>query len=245
MTITNDKIYLSIVIPAWNEEIKIVKDIKNINDYFSQKPFNTELIIVDDGSSDNTQKAAREIAVSPRIKRNVLKQSRHCGKGSAVRNGITNSTGKYVLFMDSGATIPLSYVDKALNILENSEQDFLIGSRHLPESIIHHKLVWYRRVVSFFFRFITKRYLQLPGFISDTQCGFKVFKGGIGRSLFTASLLDGFLFDLEIILLAIKRNIAFTEMAVEWNWDSDSRLSVKKSFPDVYKELRSLKQRFS
>jgi dolichyl-phosphate beta-glucosyltransferase len=241
----NDSIYISIVIPVWNEEKKIVNDIESINNYFSQKSYNCELIIVDDGSDDKTFELAKEVSVDSSLSKNVIQLTAHSGKGCAVRTGVKASHGKFIMFMDSGGTVPLNYIDNALDILNNSDNDFVIGSRHLPGSTVHHKLIWYRRIVSFMFRHLIKSYLHLPGFLTDTQCGFKVFRGDVGRDLFNASVLDGFLFDLEIILLAIQKNIQFSEMTIEWNWDSDSRLSVVRSASNVYKELYALRKRFS
>ena len=236
---------VSIIIPAWNESSKIAADMERVYRFLQNTSLQAELIIVDDGSSDGTAERARQVSVDPALHLNVLTYRPHRGKGFAVRTGMTASRGEYILFMDSGGNVPLSYISVGLERLRACRTDILMGSRHLPESKITRNLIWYRRITSFLFRQVVKLYFNLPAHFTDTQCGFKLFKGDIGRELFALCRSDGFLFDLEIILLARQRNYRIVEFPIEWQCDRDSRLSVFGTSLSVWKELRRLKQKFN
>ena len=236
--------YLSIIIPVWNEANKISADIREIIRYADGHDLSIEVIIVDDGSEDNTYYIANETAVPEYLKKKVLQYTPHRGKGYAVRRGIAESKGELVMFMDSGQNVPMEFIDKGIKQIEENECDILIGSRYLPESIIKRKLIWYRHFTSRWFRKIVKLYLQIPDSISDTQCGFKIFKGIPARQLFKNCRSDGFIFDLEIILMALKEKFKICELAIEWTCDRDSRLSLLKAFLPVFKDLRKLRQTY-
>ncbi|MCB0283343.1 MAG: glycosyltransferase [Calditrichaeota bacterium] len=235
---------LSIIIPVWNEENKIRNDIIAINDFFSKNNRQTEIILVDDGSSDKTKEIIMAATSFSSIRVAPLILKKHCGKGYAVRQGVLNAEGRFIMFMDSGLTVPLKFIENAIQQLNDKNLGFIIGSRHLPESKIGYSQNWYRKAFSASFRFITKRLLGLPDFITDTQCGFKVFKRDVAKQLFQQSQENGYLFDLEIILLALRSKIPFAELAIEWNWDRDTRLSVGKTSLNIMHDLYYLKQRF-
>jgi dolichyl-phosphate beta-glucosyltransferase len=146
--------------------------------------------------------------------------------------------------MDSGQNVPLEFIDKGIKKIKENDCDILIGSRYLPESIIKKKLIWYRYFTSRWFKKMVKLYLQIPDSISDTQCGFKIFKGEPARQLFENCRSDGFIFDLEIILIALKKKFKICEFAIEWTCDRDSRLSLLKAILPVYKDLRKLRQTY-
>ena len=217
---------LSIIIPAWNEAGKIAGDIREISLYIKNVNPSTELIIVDDGSSDNTAEIAENAADYDSFDIKVIRYSPHRGKGCAVRKGI------------------LEFITSGLKLIKQRSCDILIGSRYLPESVIKKKLIWYRRLISYIFRQNVKRYFHLPEFVTDTQCGFKFFKGDIARELFGKSGSDGFIFDLEIILLALEKKYKICEFPIEWRCDRDSRLSLVRSFIPILRDLRKLKQHF-
>lgn len=235
---------LSIIIPAWNEAGKIAGDIREISLYIKNVNPSTELIIVDDGSSDNTAEIAENAADYDSFDIKVIRYSPHRGKGCAVRKGILESLGDVVMFMDSGQNVTLEFITSGLKLIKQRSCDILIGSRYLPESVIKKKLIWYRRLISYIFRQNVKRYFHLPEFVTDTQCGFKFFKGDIARELFGKSGSDGFIFDLEIILLALEKKYKICEFPIEWRCDRDSRLSLVRSFIPILRDLRKLKQHF-
>jgi len=235
--------HLSIVIPAWNEATKIADDVREISRYVKKLKFLIELILVDDGSEDNTAQIAEEVAATKSLEIRIIRSTHHRGKGYAVRKGISKTSGDYVMFMDSGRNVPVEFIHSGLNLIEQKKCDMLIGSRYLPESIIKKKLIWYRQLISYTFRIFVKWYLKLPVFLTDTQCGFKIFRGDIARELFKNCTSDGFIFDLEIILLALDKNYQICEFPIEWTCDRDSRLSLIRSFIPIFSDLRRLKRR--
>ena len=233
---------LSIVIPVWNEASKITTDIKSINDYFSNSSLKIEVIVVDDGSTDETIKITKKALKDTSLNSNVVTYYEHKGKGYAVRQGMLASQGNIVMFMDCGSNVPLNFIDKGIEILNIKNADIVVGTRYHRESKIVRNMIWFRRITSTFFRYFIKFFNDLPNQISDSQCGFKIFKGAVARQIFTLAETDGFLFDLEVILQAKKKNYKILELPLEWYCDRDSRLNVFNSIIPVFKEFIHLKR---
>ena len=236
--------HLTIIIPVWNEASKITSDVREIVKFVSETIYEIELLVVDDGSKDNTAQIAKEISVPDSMTYRIISYSPHRGKGFAVRKGISESTGSYVMFMDSGGNVPVEYIKSGLKRIEDNDYDILNGSRYLPDSIIKKNLIWYRQVTSTLFRVFVKKYLNLPKYVTDTQCGFKFFRGEVVRELIQLCKSDGFIFDLEIILLALKKEYEICEFPIEWRCDRDSRLSLLRSLFPILRDLKKLKVRF-
>ena len=232
----------SIVIPVLNEEFKVKNDIIAADYFLTVNHYQGEIIISDDGSSDKTVEVCRSMLENTAHKLRILESAGHEGKGSAVRRGILASSGKMVLFMDSGLNIPIDQAKRGIALLESGKVDMAIASRHLPQSIIHVPLVWHRRIFSYLFRKVAKIYLPIPKYLTDTQCGFKLFKGDMARTLFSQAAIDGFLFDIEIILLADKEGYKIAEFPVDWTCDRDTRLRVNSTFFATVKELKMIKK---
>lgn len=233
---------ISIIMPIWNEESKIFNDLEHLNAFSKsfQKPI--EIIITDDGSTDNSISIIKAYSAGNFLNIKPIVLEKHIGKGYALRKGIENATGKYVLIMDSGATIPMKYISIGLELLSKENIDLLIGSRHLPNSKIKQNLIWYRKISSLLFRSLIKYIFDLK--IKDTQCGFKFLVSDTAQLLIKECNIDGFLFDLELILLARQKKLKFREFAIIWNCDRDSRLSIFKIFFPLIKDLAKLKKRF-
>jgi glycosyltransferase involved in cell wall biosynthesis len=140
--------YLSIVIPAWNEAGKIADDIGEIAHFAENFESSVELIIVDDGSDDDTSQIAEQTTVPESFKIRIIRYTPHRGKGYAVRKGISESHGDYVMFMDCGLNVPLEFVILGLTRIEQDKCDILMGSRYLPASVIKKRLIWYRHLIS-------------------------------------------------------------------------------------------------
>jgi dolichyl-phosphate beta-glucosyltransferase len=232
---------ISIIIPAFNEQFKIRRDIAETDRFLSQVKLSAEIIVVDDGSFDKTSQIAQNTAVSRSIKLHVMRYEPHRGKGYAVRYGILNSVAEYVMFMDSGGNVPHRYILKGLELLKNNICDIAMGSRRLAASIIHKDLIWYRRITSALFRKISRTYLKIPPALTDTQCGFKMYRGTIARKLYGQCTSEGFLFDVEIILRAAKLGYRMKEIPIEWTCDRDSRLSFAYT-PAILRELKLIKR---
>ena len=234
---------ISVVIPLLNEEESLPELSAWIAKVMNENNYTYEVLFIDDGSTDGTPKIATETQVNENVQLSVLTDGEHYGKGHAVRKGILQSNGNIVMFMDSGKTVALDFISQGLDKIQNGESQIVLGSRHLPESLILKPLVWYRRLVSHFFKiFIKLIFPSIRGF-SDTQCGFKMYDGSVARKLYSDSLIHGFLFDIEILKRAKKNQFAIHEMPIEWICDRDSRLSF---FPTIWEVLRDIwKLKFS
>jgi len=236
---------ISIIIPAFNESKKIGRDIKSAEDFIKKNNFHGEILVVDDGSKDDTAGAAKAVEISPQIPLRVIRYEPHRGKGYAVRTGMKSAKGDYIVFADSGLCVPYNYVLTGLKILESEDFDIAHGSRKLKESKIIRRQPLVRRIIPKVFRWIFIHWLNVPSELTDTQCGFKVYKGDVARKLYEQCVTDGFLLDIEIILRAQKQGYRIKEFPVEWTADPDSRLSVIKNSFGVLRELIKIKRSLS
>jgi dolichyl-phosphate beta-glucosyltransferase len=231
----------TIVIPTYEEERKIARDVREAGTFLASNGLSGEVIVSDDGSSDGTVRAAREVTLPPPIQYSVLPAAKHRGKGAAVRSGILASHGEYVMFADSGMTVPYDNALKGLRLLQGGSCDLAHGSRELPESIIVRDKDPDRKILSALFRMMTIHWLHIPGELTDTQCGFKLYRGNVARRLYASCETDGFLFDIEIILRALNEGLRIREFPIEWSCDRDSRLGLRRNAREIFRDLIRLK----
>ena len=233
---------LSIVIPALDEGKKIARDIEAAAEFLTAHHLQGQIVVVDDGSQDDTAEAARKAPIPAGVQRNVIRYEDHRGKGHAVRAGIEATTGTYVMFADCGLCIPYGNALQGLEMLKSGRCDIAHGSRRLIESDILRDQPGHRRLFSQLFKSVVRRLLHVPRELTDTQCGFKIYRGDIARELYGKCVTDGFMFDIEIILRAVKNGYRIGEFPVEWACDPDSRLSVTRTPWPVLAELRALRR---
>ena len=236
---------ISIVIPAYDESKKIELDIEAASAFIQNNHLTGEIIVVDDGSKDNTAVIAQDVRTPENIALNVIRYEQHRGKGFAVKKGIESSKGYYVMFADSGLCVPYQKVLDGLSLIKSDQSDIAHGSRKLQDSIIHIQQSWSRKLSSKIIKCILLYWLKIPSYLTDTQCGFKIYIGDIARRLYKQCNTDGFLFDVEIILRAQKYGFRILEFPIEWTADRDSRLSAVKHFKSVLQELFYLKKLLS
>lgn len=233
---------LSIIIPAYEESKKIARDIKAATQFLKANSLAGEIIVVDDCSRDDTGEAAKKVYVPSEVRLEVIRYEPHHGKGYAVRTGMKASTGRYVMFADCGLCIPYGNALQGLEMLRQGQCDLAHGSRRLIESDILQDQPWHRRLFSRAFKATVRALLGVPRQLTDTQCGFKMYKGDVARTLYGQCVTDGFMFDIEIILRAIRQGYRICEFPVEWVCDLDSRLSVTRTPWPVLAELIELKR---
>jgi dolichyl-phosphate beta-glucosyltransferase len=236
---------LSIVIPAYNEQTKIRRDILDAADFVRTQSLEGEILVADDGSSDGTAEEARRMAVLGPVNLRVIPCAEHKGKGYAVRAGVAASRGATVLCADSGGCVPYPAALPAMGWILDKSCHVAIGSRRLSGSHIVRGQPWHRRVSSrALHRVLVLAFPELRD-IPDTQCGFKVYSGPVARELFAESLIDGFLFDVEILVRAIRKGYTVRQFPIEWTCDPDSRLSPGRSIGPVLKDIARIRRAVS
>lgn len=235
---------LSIVFPAFDESNKIKDDVIRASSFLISENINGELIVVDDGSKDNTYEIAKSLKSKIDISLSVIKHKQQSGKGAAVKSGILASKGDLILYSDVGNIVPFRDALTGMNLLKQKNADIANGSRKLPDSKILKKQKIDRIIVSKVFNIVIRKYMKIPNYLTDTQCGFKIYKNEVGHKLFSDLKTTGFLFEIEIILRAIELDYKIIEFPLEWKCDRDSRISFKKTSLNVIKEMSHLKKMF-
>lgn len=230
--------YLSIIIPAFNEEIRIGKTIKAIQDYLIKKNLLAEIIVVNDGSKDQT-----DLTVKSCFGNNIhlISLLKNQGKGFAIKKGIERARGKYILFTDADNSTPIEEFDKFLSIIKNDAENFdiLMGSRYLNRSAVLIKQSKYRIFISRLGNFFIQLFL-LDG-VKDTQCGFKLFKNPVAKEIFSFQKVKRFGFDIEAIVVAKNLGYTFIEIPVAWMNAEGSRLRPIKDVLITAKDLIYIK----
>jgi len=235
---------LSIVIPAYEESKKIARDIEAAAVFLEKNHFTGQIIVVDDGSKDNTAEIARYAVTnpSPSIELKVERYNYHRGKGYAVRKGIERTSGEYVMFADSGCCVPYEDTLRGLKLIKSGACDIAHGSRKMRGCHIEKAQSLYRRICSKMFHWFVIHDMKIPAEFTDTQCGFKIYRGDVARHLYGECITDGFTFDIEIIMRAQKEGYRIKEFPIDWTCDPDSRLSPTRSSWSVLSELLKIRR---
>lgn len=225
---------ISIVIPAYNEEKRIENTIEKILNFFRKKNTDFEIIVVDDGSKDNTYLVAKSLKEKNKEVK-IIKHAKNKGKGGAVKTGILNASGNYILFTDADLSTPIEEIDKLLYWIKEKNYDIVIGSRSLQNSKILTPQPFYRRIIGRIFPVLVR--IILTNKFKDTQCGFKLFKNQIAKEIFNELKTENFAFDVEVLYRALKKGYKIKEIGVIW---INSPYSTVKIFKDPFKMLFSL-----
>jgi dolichyl-phosphate beta-glucosyltransferase len=224
---------LSVVIPAYNEERRLPETLHKIEPYLAKRSNNFELILVDDGSADGTLRLMREESDRrPYVKVVALPKNR--GKGRALATGVTASSGRLVLISDADLSTPIEELPKLEAALANGA-DVAIASRAKRGARIEISQPPHRVLMGKVFNLIVQS-LLLPG-IWDTQCGFKLFKGDLGRHLFEELKTDGFGYDVEVLYRARRGQHAIAEVPVRWQHSAPTRVAAFRSSLDMLKDV--------
>ncbi len=213
---------LSVVIPVFNEEERIVNTITLLEAYLGRQNMSYEIIISDDGSHDESPMLVLERCVQGRAVR-LIRERQNRGKGAAVRRGVLSAKGDIIVFTDADLSYPVETIGMCVEALK--EHDVAVGSRNLPGSGIEITPPVLRRLAGPIFKSIVRR-LVLDGF-TDTQCGFKGFRSMAAHDIFTNCSINGFSFDVEVLAVARLFGYSIKEVPVRLLVDSsDSRINL-------------------
>ena len=224
---------LSIVIPCYNEAKDIKEKAEIVKNKLSSLNIDTELILVNDGSKDNTQEVINSI---PGVIHSGYEINR--GKGGAVKQGILDSTGDYILFMDADLSTDLKAIDDIIPLL--GKDNFIIGSRHHKESIILVKQPAKRRFIGWCCRKLVNGKFHFH--YSDTQCGFKCIEAKFAKKMVEKQIINGFAFDVEYLYIAKLNNVNVHQIPVIWRDDRGSTVSPLKSSIKFFKDMKIIKK---
>lgn len=213
--------YLSVIIPFYNEQTRIFKSLKTIVSYLNKQDYSYEIILVDDGSQDDTKQILKNFLNNSKIR--ILKNNINSGKGNAVKRGMLAATGQLSIFTDADLSTPISEIEKLL-AWANKGYNIVIGSRGLSHSNIHIRQSFHREKMGRIFNIIVQ--LLLFKGIKDTQCGFKLFKSDVSKSIFEQATINRFCFDVEILFIAIKSGQKIKEVPVDWYNSPNSKVKI-------------------
>lgn len=234
-----EKIFLSVVIPAFNEEKRIVTTLAAVEEFLAKQKYSAEVIVVDDGSTDKTSGVVTAFWRDKKY-RKLISNKTNSGKGFAVKTGMLAAIGEYVLFMDADSSTPIDQLDKLL--AKTPKYEVVIGSRYLNKATVKIKQPLYRIWLSRLGNFLIQL-LLIPD-IYDTQCGFKLFSRSAAQEIFSLQRINRWSFDMEVLALARKLGYAVREVAVDWYHVGDSRIRPVKAYPKTFLELLRIKWNF-
>ena len=227
---------VSVIVPAYNEQQRIGKTLEAIDDYFSNSPLTRQIIVVDDGSDDHTSDVVRNLKKDISAL-SVITYHPNRGKGHAIKKGLEESHGKYILFIDADNSTPIEEFEKFYPQLKDDQ--VVIGSRYISGSTVVVKQPKYRVFIGRLGNMLIQTFL-LDG-ISDTQCGFKAFQHEAARQIFSRMKVDRFGFDIELLSIARLLNYTVKEMPVSWYNSPESRLRPIKDALRTFGELIYIK----
>jgi glycosyltransferase involved in cell wall biosynthesis len=227
---------LSIIIPAYNEEKRLPSTLEQIFNFIDEQPYLSEVLIVENGSSDRTFEVAQDYA--SRIPYCLPIQTSERGKGLAVREGMLRATGQYRFMCDADLSMPISEVNRFLPPSLN-DFDIAIASREAPGSVRFNEPCyrhWGGRGINLLIRL-----LALPG-LWDTQCGFKCFRSGVAEDIFRYQTFSGISFDPEVLFIARLRNYKIVELPIPWYYSDESRIHLFKDTMALIQDLLTIRR---
>ncbi len=215
---------LSLVIPAFHEEGRLPSALARLSEFCAARVASAEVVIVVEHGSDRTLEIAQRFAVGhPHFR--VIANAVQRGKGYAVRTGMLQARGDVIFYMDADLSVPLAEVPKFLShFAAHLEIDVLVGNRQHPESRITRAQSWLRRTMGQTFNRVLQAAAVAP--LRDTQCGFKAFRHAAAQAIFARQKLDGFAFDVEVLLLAQRLGLQVADLPVEWINSPESKVQM-------------------
>lgn len=238
VTASSRDVQLSIIVPAYNEEQRLLPTLLGLHAYLSSQTLRHEILVVDDGSLDGTCQVVERAAASiPNL--SLVRQSPNRGKGAAVRRGMLAARGRIRVMCDADCSMPPEQLALLLAPITSGRAAIAIGSRYAPGARTDIKQPFYRVAWSRLCNKIIQRAL-VPR-VLDTQCGYKAFTADVARDLFSRATIDGWAFDLEILALARRRGLEIEEVGIEWKDDKRSRVSPLRDMWKVIREAMTIR----
>jgi len=231
----------SIVIPCFNEQGRIGETVRIAINYLAANAPASELIVVNDGSTDATAAIAREKLNGATIQTRLIENFPNRGKGAAVRSGLLAAQTAIGLFSDADLSTPLEETPKLVEPIANGEVDIAFGSRALDRNLIGVHQPWRREQAGRVFNLLVRLSTGLPFW--DTQCGFKAFRLEACRPVLEAAQIDGFAFDVELLYLAHRAGLRIREVPVRWNHAEGSKVSFFRDSLRMLREVITLRAR--
>lgn len=231
---------LSVIIPAYNEDRRIGKTLVDVFAYLGEQKGRSEVIVVDDGSRDNTVRVVEEVFASSsgQTEARIIRVEPNRGKGHAVRTGLLAAQAPIALFSDADLSTPITETPRLVAPIRTGQFDVVFGSRALDRKLIGVHQPWMREQSGRVFNLAMRLATGLAFW--DTQCGFKAFRMDICRPLVEGALIDRFGFDVELLYLAHASNLKMLERAVRWNDVEGSKVSFRSGLQG-FSELRILR----
>lgn len=233
------KIQLSLIIPAYNEEKKIERDIRQANRYFKKAHISAEIIVSTDGITDKTNLIVLHLQKKYKNLK-LISHKKKIGKGAAIKAAVSKASGKYIMFADAGYCVPFKYIRSGIVLLEKGD-DCAFGSRALAKSKIIRKQPLYRVIGSKIFGIIVRNFIRIPTTIEDTQCGFKLYKRKVAKKLFGELKTAQMMFDIELILRVLKHKYKVGIFPVTWKSDADTKFNPITGSWENIKDLLKIK----
>jgi glycosyltransferase involved in cell wall biosynthesis len=228
--------FLSIVVPAYNEAGRLRDTLERLHRFKQLEPYAIELMVVDDGSTDQTVETVSEF---PGVR--LVRNDRNHGKGFTVRHGVLEARGELVLFTDADLSTPIEEADKLLSALQSSGADASIGSRALQRELIGIHQPWFRDMAGRFFNLLVRAFTGLR--FHDTQCGFKLFKRSSTRQAFERMRVEGFGFDPELLFLIERGGGRVVEVPVRWNDSPATKVRFLRDATQMFLDLIAIRWR--
>lgn len=228
---------LSVIIPAYNEEKRIKKTLLSVNEYLSRQNYDYEILVVNDGSKDQT--ATLVSGLSPQVKNlRLIDNQKNHGKGWVVRQGMLEAQGDYRLFMDADNSTAIDHVEGFLPYFQQG-YDIVIGSRRIKGANIEVKQPWIRDFLGGVFRLIV--HVLVPLGVTDSQAGFKIFSAKAAQAILPKQTLFGGSFDVEVLAIARKMRFKIKEVPIKWINDADSKFSGLNSMVRMLLEVLQIR----
>jgi glycosyltransferase involved in cell wall biosynthesis len=232
---------LSVVIPAYNEAVRLGKTLPAVVNYLRGSWPDAEVIVVDDGSTDDTAALAREVFdKSAGLRTSVISYRSNLGKGRAVRLGLLATRGDIALFSDADLSTPITEAPKLIEPIVSGGFDVTFGSRALDRKLIGVHQSWRREQGGRVFNLVVRLATGLPFW--DTQCGFKAFRMSVTRPLIEAATVDRFGFDVELLYLAFRAGLRLKEVPVRWDHNEGSKISLMSDSFRMVSEVGLIRQ---